>query len=160
MTVNRYSTWIGLARRPGDYSAEEEQITWPDATEIDLTAERCRYVGSEPIRAGTEWTVRLSLYRGDEDGTLSNLGLRFDDGGTSSIHLHLWDPSSKVAACAAIAADIDPPSGGVRKNTATLTIPDTLAPGRYECALTVTWPETTTWTHCRGTIDVLPPVPA
>jgi hypothetical protein len=158
VTVARHSTWIGLSRRPGDYSSAAEAILWPDATGIDLTASRCLAVGSEPIRAGREWTIRIACYRGDADGTLSHLHLGIPRGSAAVVTLVLWDGAS-MAHQASVAATVDA-DGTAWAHTAALTLPSTLDPGRYDCALTIAWPAGETWTHCRGTVEALPPVPA
>lgn len=159
MTVSRYSSQIGLYRRPGDYSQAEDQITWPTSTEIDLTQEMCRYVGSEPIRYGTAFPMRIACYRGDEDGTLSNINLGITRGSAAAVKLKIWSQETKAAA-ADITVTVDSDGGSGWEHTGSLTIPATISPGRYRCALVITWPAGATWTHCEGTLDVVQRVPA
>lgn len=155
MTTVMRSSWVTLGWTPPDGG---DVVTWASAPSIDLTEVRCRAVGAEPSRNGTNWAGSLGCYRETVAGVQTAVPLGVTRGDAATVKLRIWDPVTMVLA-ANLTVTVDP-DGTSWLHTGTFTIPSSLATGRYACALVITWPAGDTWIHVMGRLDVLPKVPA
>jgi hypothetical protein len=156
MTTVMCSSWITLGWTPPDGA---DVVTWAAAPIIDLTEVRCRALGAQPPRNGTNWAGSLGCYRETVAGVQTAALLGINAGSLATVRLRIWDPVTMTLA-ANLTVTVNTLMTGAVLETGTFTIPSSLAAGRYACALVITWPAGDTWIHCSGRLDVLPKVPS
>lgn len=118
-------------------------------------------------RAGWAWNGTLGYYRGDSEQALDGLalGVGGSDGppavadAPAVLSILIKDPITG-ALVDTVAVSPDAPTAHVYPCTATFELPDDLVPGSYTLELRIAWPGGATWTHCSGSLDVLPEVPS